>query len=97
MTGAIDLPAEVWRKLNHAWAGFFFLMGALNIYVAFYYGLDLDADTRREIWVNFKLFGMMGLTMLFVVAQAFYLAKHMPEEEAPSAANSDTTDAKKEE
>jgi intracellular septation protein len=53
------------------------VLGAVNIYVAFFYGLELDADTRRSIWVNFKVFGLLGLTLLFVVGQAFFMAKHM--------------------
>jgi intracellular septation protein len=40
-----------------------------------------DAQAREETWVNFKLFGMMGLTILFVVAQAFYLARHVKDTE----------------
>ncbi len=67
----ISLPEAVWSRLNLIWVAFFTLMGAANIYVAY----SFDTDT----WVNFKLFGMMGLTVLFVIAQAFYLAKHMPE------------------
>ncbi|EXJ13227.1 septation protein A [Imhoffiella purpurea] len=39
-----------------------------------------DAQAREETWVNFKLFGMMGMTILFVIAQAFYLARHVKEE-----------------
>ncbi len=39
-----------------------------------------DAHAREEIWVNFKLFGMMGLTIAFVIAQGLYLARHLPED-----------------
>ena len=67
-----SLPDSVWTRLNLLWIVFFTLMGGLNLYVAFTF------DT--ETWVNFKLFGMMGLTVLFVIAQAFYLARHIPEE-----------------
>ena len=56
---------------------FFLLMGALNIYVAFFYGLDLDDTERREIWVNFKVFGLLGLTLAFTVVQAMFLAKYI--------------------
>ena len=64
-------------RLNLAWGLFFAFLGGLNLYVAFYYGLDLDEDARRAVWVNFKVFGLMGLTLVFVVAQAFYLARHI--------------------
>ncbi len=75
----VSLPDAIWRRLNLVWGVFFGLLGALNLYVAFYYGLDLDEAARTALWVNFKVFGLMGLTLLFVVAQAFYLARHIQE------------------
>ena len=60
---------SIWHKLNHAWAIFFFLMGALNLYVAFEYS--------EETWVNFKLFGSTGLLLVFVIAQGVWLTRHM--------------------
>jgi intracellular septation protein len=68
----IDLPAKVWTRLNYAWVIFFSLMGALNIYVAYNYSTNA--------WVNFKLFGGMGITLLFVFLQAIYLSKHISED-----------------
>ena len=65
----IELPTEIWLKLNYAWAVFFILMGAANIYVAYTFDTDF--------WVNFKLFGGAGLTLLFVFIQAIYLSKHI--------------------
>jgi len=67
----MQLPEQAWNRLNWSWAAFFTLMGALNLYIAFNYPLDT--------WVNFKLFGGMGLMFVFVMAQALFLAKHMPE------------------
>ena len=81
MSGQIKLPDPVWNKLNLSWVVFFIISGAANLYVAFYYGLDLDEKTRMDNWVNFKLFGLMGLTFIFVVAQGLYLAKYMQEED----------------
>lgn len=76
MMGAnITLPSPVWTKLNVAWALFFVVLGALNIYVAF----SFDTDT----WVNFKMFGLMGLTFAFIVAQSFYLMPYLKQAEAP--------------
>ncbi len=80
MGGSVTLPRPVWNRLNWSWGIFFILVGFINIYVAFYYGLDLDEKVREEIWVNFKLFGVMGLTFAFVIAQAFYMTRHMEEE-----------------
>lgn len=72
----ITLPDEVWKKACWSWSAFMFTCAALNIYVAFYYGVDtLDEETRTNIWVNFKIFGLMGLTILFVLIQTFWLAR----------------------
>jgi intracellular septation protein len=73
MSHAIQVPEAVWKRVNLAWVAFFALSGAVNLYVVYHY------DT--EIWVNFKLFGLMGMTLLFVVAQAFYLARFMDGDE----------------
>lgn len=74
----ITLPAGIWLRLNTAWIIFFIGLGFINLFVAY----NFDTDT----WVNFKLFGMMGLTLAFIIAQGFYLAPHVrtdndPEEE----------------
>jgi intracellular septation protein len=58
-------PAQ-WRRLNAMWVAFFLVMGAANIVVFRYF----DEAT----WVNFKLFGMLGLTLIFIVAQGFWIA-----------------------
>jgi len=67
----MQLPDAVWSRLNLSWAGFFAFMGAANLYVAYNYSTDL--------WVNFKLFGGIGLMLLFVVAQSVFLAKYVAE------------------
>tara|TARA_B100000678_G_C18048315_1_gene437577 strand:- start:226 stop:777 length:552 start_codon:yes stop_codon:yes gene_type:complete len=74
MGKAVTLPAAVWRRLNLAWVLFFFAMAALNVYVFSYY----DEAT----WVDFKLFGMLGLTLLFVVGQALFLARHLSQSQS---------------
>jgi intracellular septation protein len=71
MDSNVTLASKIWHRLNVAWSLFFIVMGALNLYVAYNY--DTDA------WVNFKLFGGVGLTLLFVLIQALYLTKHMDE------------------
>jgi intracellular septation protein len=63
------LPDPVWSRLNWSWAGFFFFMGAANLFVAYNFSTDQ--------WVNFKLFGGVGLMVLFVVAQALLLARYL--------------------
>ncbi|MBA4739988.1 MAG: septation protein A [Burkholderiales bacterium] len=63
----------LWNKLNLSWSGFFLFMGCLNLYVAFNFDTDM--------WVNFKLFGGMGLLLIFALAQAFFLSKHISPQE----------------
>ena len=69
----VSMPEPVWARLNWSWVGFFAFMGAANLYVAFNYSTDT--------WVNFKLFGGMGLMLVFVILQALYLARNIQEKE----------------
>lgn len=75
----ISLPSPIWPRLNMLWTGFFIVMGIANLYVAFYFAPELSAQERTDIWVDFKLFGMMGLTFVFVILQAVYLARYIQE------------------
>ncbi len=78
MGHAIEINSKrVWLKLNLAWVAFFVVSGIANLIVAPEIdplGLEFSEDT----WVDFKLFGLMGMTIIFVVAQAFFLAKYLP-------------------
>ena len=65
------LPDAIWRRLNYAWAGFFALMGVLNLAVAFAFNLP------TATWVSFKLFGGTGLMLVFVIAQTVFLSKYL--------------------
>lgn len=69
---ALNLPDNAWRTLTLRWAMFFFALAVLNILVWFY---------SEPLWVNFKVFGILGLTAFFALANAPYMAKHMIEEE----------------
>lgn len=71
MSQHVQMPTAIWARLNLAWIVFFIASGILNLYVA--YGFS------EATWVNFKLFGMLGLTILFIIAQSVYLAKHATE------------------
>jgi len=75
MSEGLELPERVWFKLCIAWGLFFLFKGTLNLYVAFTYSTNF--------WVNFKLFGGMGLMILFILAQALWLSKYLPDHEAP--------------
>jgi intracellular septation protein len=65
----MSLPEPVWTRLNWSWVGFFGAMGVLNLYVAY--------NFSEKVWASFKLFGGMGLMVLFVVAQSALLAKYV--------------------
>ena len=78
MSEGIALPEHAWTKLCVAWGVFFLFKGTLNLWVAYTFPTDT--------WVNFKLFGGMGLMFAFVIAQAFWMAKYLPDDEAKPAA-----------
>jgi intracellular septation protein len=70
----VTLAAADWTWLSVAWVAFFVLSGGLNLYVAYNY--------PEATWVNFKLFGLMGLTLLFAVIQGFWIARRADQAEA---------------
>ena len=72
----LTLPQPVWRRLNLAWITFFLILGGVNLYVM--------SNFDRDTWVNFKLFGMLGLTLVFIVLQSFYLSKYVTESPSDS-------------
>jgi len=69
----ITLPDSVWNTLNIAWALFFIVLGLLNVYVAFY--------MAQEIWVNFKVFGLLGATIVFTLFSGIYIYKYLPKDD----------------
>ena len=73
MGDKIELPFKVWRTLNLAWVAFFIFSGAVNLYVAFSFS--------EEIWVDFKLFGLLGMTVVFIILQGIYLSSHLQKKE----------------
>ncbi|WP_432459017.1 septation protein A [Agarivorans sp. QJM3NY_25] len=72
----MTLPESIWGKVNVAWALFFMSCGTLNLYIAF--------NFSEDFWVNFKVFGLLGLTLVFTVATVAYLYKHLPKEQQQS-------------
>jgi intracellular septation protein len=68
----VTLPDQIWTRLNLAWAAFFTLMGITNLWVAMNYSTD--------DWVNFKMFGSVGMMVVFIIAQTVYLSRHIKEE-----------------
>lgn len=71
-----DVPAHALRRVNLWWVAFFAILAVLNLYVA----TRFDTNT----WVNFKLFGLLGLTFVFVVGQSLYLARFGQPSDPPS-------------
>jgi intracellular septation protein len=75
MGAQMSLPDAVWQRVNLSWVGFFALMGVVNLWVAF--------NFSTSAWVNFKLFGGIGLMLVFVALQALYLNKYIKPDSAP--------------
>jgi intracellular septation protein len=69
MDGKLTLPDVIWTRLNLSWSIFFVAMGIANLYVVYHFSTNT--------WVNFKLFGTLGLTIVFVVVQSLYIARHI--------------------
>ncbi|WP_353153510.1 septation protein A [Herminiimonas fonticola] len=71
MEKQMSLPDGIWRRVNLSWVAFFITMGLLNLYVAF--------NFSTATWVNFKLFGGMGLMFAFIIVQSLMLSKYLKE------------------
>ena len=77
MSHAISVPKQIWKNLNLSWGLFFIMVGALNLVVYEIYAKQQD---NLDAWVNFKMFGVLGLTIIFMIAQGIYISKHAEEE-----------------
>jgi intracellular septation protein len=73
MGRAAELTREQWQRLNFLWVGFFAVIGCVNLYVAYSFS--------EKFWVTFKLFGMLGLTFVFIVIQSIWLGITMKKNE----------------
>jgi intracellular septation protein len=71
----LELPDAIWRRLNLAWIAFFGLMGIANLYVAYNYS--------TSTWASFKVFGLTGLMLVFMLAQGAYVARYLEDEPSP--------------
>lgn len=71
----VKLPEIAWNKMMYSWAGFFIVSGLLNLYVAF------SGQYTEAQWVNFKVFGLMVLLLLFVVLQSIWLHRYMTDDD----------------
>ncbi|MFS1564052.1 MAG: septation protein A [Candidatus Arsenophonus phytopathogenicus] len=69
----IHLVNEIWHKLNLSWAIFFAICALVNIYVAFW--------LPQDVWVNFKVFGLTAVTLIFTILSMVYIYKHLPKEQ----------------
>lgn len=69
----IHLADEIWHKLNLSWAIFFAICALVNIYVAFW--------LPQDVWVNFKVFGLTAVTLIFTILSMVYIYKHLPKEQ----------------
>lgn len=80
----VAMEATHWRRLNRAWVIFFLALAAANLYVAF--------NFSQDTWVNFKLFGLLGLTLVFMFVQALWMSQHGEFQEAPGEEEPDERD-----
>ena len=81
MTGELPtekIQANEWRLLNVIWVVFFGAMGAANIYVAY--------NFSEQFWVNFKVFGLLAVTFVFMLAQGYWLMSKLGDEDSASDA-----------
>ena len=72
MNNKVQLPQFVWQRLNLSWSIFFATLGGLNLWIVYHYPTDT--------WVSFKLYGTLGGTILFALAQSWYMLKYLKEE-----------------
>ena len=85
METGLSLPPKGWRTMNTAWALFFFVMGFVNIYVAYFYGAQLPEEVQTEHWAAFKLFGFLPITMVFAVVLMIWMSRKydiLPEDQS---------------
>lgn len=75
MGSQLAMPDIAWNKMNYSWVGFFIVVGAINLFVAFSGHFTIDQ------WATFKVFGMTILLIIFAVAQSLWLSKYMNLEE----------------
>lgn len=107
MGGQIKMPSHAWNKLNTSWAIFFAFVGVVNLYFAFWFatpadpfggilGVEpVDSDTQNRYWGYFKVFGIMGMTLIFAVVSMMAISRHIEIEDPEDAADEDKTrDAK---
>lgn len=83
MGHALTLPQAIWTRLNIAWIVFFLFCGAANLYVAF---------TYQAFWVDFKVFGSLGMTLIFLIGQGIYLARHLHDADASTQPSTKKTE-----
>ena len=77
MEKSMKLPDQIWTRLNYAWMWFLFMLGALNLFVAF-----VVFKGNTSAWVSFKVFGTTGILFAFIVGQTLLISKYIVEEEA---------------
>ena len=75
----LAMPDFAWSRLNLMWVAYFFLIGAVNFYVATHFS--------AEVWGKFRVFGMYGALIVFMVLQGFYVYRHMIPEPEPAPAD----------
>lgn len=68
LESAMELSDEGWRILSLRWGVFFIFLALLNEFIW--------RNFSTDFWVNFKVFGMLTLTMLFTILQIPLIKKY---------------------
>ncbi len=76
LSGNVALERPLWLKLSWMWIAFFTIIGAVNLYITYNFSTD--------VWAAFKLYGMIGLTLLFAVLQGAWIASKIPADSSDS-------------
>ena len=74
MMSGIELPRSQWLTLSWMWIGYFALMAAVNLYIAYHFDTD--------VWAAFKLYGTLGMSVALVIFQAYWLSSRLPPDSA---------------
>ena len=72
MGQVFEAPKQVWKQANLSFVGFFLLCGFVNLLVAY--------NFSTETWAVFKLFGFLGLNIVYLVGLVMFLSRYAVEQ-----------------
>lgn len=72
----LQLPEKAWNTLNLGWAVFFIICMLVNIYISH--------NMSEEVWVDFKSFGIIGMTVIATIISGAYIYRYLPKDDSNS-------------